>query len=102
MHLQIIFGKQVQLFKELAANWTKELGAEEAKRRLGRAVYLISIGGVDCLARSISNANDTIPEQQEYVDKVIETIFKDVKVRFYIYIYYSSAVFCWAIIKFWS
>ncbi|XP_044485462.1 GDSL esterase/lipase 5-like [Mangifera indica] len=75
----IIFGKQVQLFKELAANWTEELGAEETKRRIGSAVYLISIGGIDFLEHSISNSNDTIPEQEEYVDKVIETIFKDVK-----------------------
>ncbi|KAJ0007619.1 hypothetical protein Pint_30462 [Pistacia integerrima] len=51
----------------------------EAKRRLGSAVYLISIGGNDYFRQSSSNSDDTIPEQQEYVDKVIETIFQDVQ-----------------------
>ncbi|KAJ0075788.1 hypothetical protein Patl1_33634 [Pistacia atlantica] len=76
----MIFGKQVQLFKELVVNWTNTHGIDEAKRRIGNAVYLISIGGNDYFNRSYSDySNDTIPEQQEYVDTVIETIFKDVQ-----------------------
>ncbi|KAJ0006937.1 hypothetical protein Pint_29060 [Pistacia integerrima] len=75
----MIFGKQVQLFKELVVNWTNILGIDEAKRRLGKAVYLISIGGNDYFRHSNSNSNDTIPEHQEYVDKVIETIFQGIQ-----------------------
>ncbi|EOX98817.1 GDSL-motif lipase 2, putative [Theobroma cacao] len=59
---------QIRYFKKVEKSLRQELGDEEAKKLLSRAVYLISVGGNDYLTRN-SSASD-----EEYASMVLGTL----------------------------
>jgi hypothetical protein len=71
---------QLSFFKNLARQFRKKLGDGEAKTFLGRAVYLINIGGNDY---SIPCTNFSVLQsisQEEFVDMVIGNLTIVIKV----------------------
>ena len=72
---------QLHYFEKLANQLRKNLGHEEAKKLLARAVYLISIGSNDYFALSTSNSSALQTySPEEYVDIVIGNLTSVIKV----------------------
>jgi hypothetical protein len=74
---------QLSFFKNLASLFRKKLGDIKTKTFLGRAVYLINIGGND-YATPFMTTNSTLLQsicQQELVDMVIGNLTIVIKVR---------------------
>jgi hypothetical protein len=72
---------QLSYFKNLARLFGEKLGHAKAKAFLGRAVYLINIGGNDYLVPF--NSNSTVLQsisREEYVDMVIGNLTIVIKV----------------------
>ena len=72
---------QVRYFKNIEKLLRQELGDAEAKRLLGRALYIISIGSNDYLAPIVQNSSMLRSySKDEYVAMVIGNLTVSIKV----------------------
>ncbi|XP_058006442.1 GDSL esterase/lipase 5 isoform X2 [Hevea brasiliensis] len=74
----VSFSEQLSYFEDVAGLLKKQIGDEEAKEMLKRAVYLSSLGGIDILFSDVY-INGTQVQRQELINMVIGNITQGIK-----------------------